>query len=256
MDYKDIVIVIPVYKAPDNDELISINRLCEITQFKYDIVFVRPTLMDASIIYPYYQIMNGWEGHVFEKTFDDSFFESTITYSNLLTTFDFYIQFHEYKFMLIYQPDCYLIRDEIIDWCNLDYDYIGAPIVGTGSGWKKIPCVGNGGFSLRKIETFINITNPDGEFITEFASDIEEANKLNENGYVEFEDLYFAELVPSLTTNFTKPNYELAGRFAWDRNVELLYNKYHGELPMGIHAWQKFKDFWIDKIDIQQKLGN
>ena len=41
------------------------------------------------------------------------------------------------------------VRDELLDWCNKNYDYIGAP-------WVKkerdniLLKTGNGGFSLRK----------------------------------------------------------------------------------------------------------
>lgn len=249
-----IAICIPIYKEiPDVYELISIDRLVKVTQYKYDIYFVRPNTefnMQA-----YYDAMPGWEHHVFELPFDVSYFANITTYSELCKSYEFYSAFAEYDYLLIYQTDCYIVRDEIDDWASKGYDYIGAPIVGTGSGWKHVPYVGNGGFSLRKVSKFLELTNPEGEFLTEFANEIKEANDANENGYVEFEDLYFAELVPFLYSDFTKPNYNLAGQFAWDRNVDALYNVYLGKLPMGLHAFHKAWKFYRDKIDVYDKSG-
>lgn len=248
-----IAICIPIYKEiPDVYELISIDRLVKVTQYKYDIYFVRPNAefnMKA-----YYDVMPGWQHHVFELPFDVSYFANTTTYSNLCKSYEFYAAFANYDYMLIYQTDCYLVKDELEEWANKEYDYVGAPIIGSGSGWKHVPFVGNGGFSLRKVSKFLELTHPD--FVSEFEDDIKEANDANENGYVEFEDLYFAELIPFLYSDFTKPNYKLAGEFAWDRNVNVLYDMYLGKMPMGLHAYHKSYGFYKDKIEIPEQYMN
>lgn len=251
MGYSNLVIVVPVYKLhADNSELYSLQKLAQVTNFKYDIIFVKPIGMLAEYMKQYYDVMPGWEGHVFEMTFDDEYFKSTETYSKLCKEFSFYLQFQEYKYMLIYQLDCLLLNDNLDYWCSKGYDYIGAPILGTGSGWRNIPCVGNGGLSLRKISSFLAVTNPDGEFLSTFKDDINEAITTN-NDYEKYEDLYFAELVPDLWSGFTKPNYKIALEFAWDRNPQLAMS-ISGKLPMGLHAWQKFRDYYKDLIQIPE----
>lgn len=73
---------------------------------------------------------------------------------------NFYRSFKEYEFMLIYQLDSYVFRDELLDWCEKDYDYIGAPvhnfILDNFSQRIDIATL-NGGFSLRKINSALRV---------------------------------------------------------------------------------------------------
>lgn len=83
--------------------------------------------------------------------------EANITvreYSRWLASPKFY-QMINAKFVLIFQTDSYLRRFGMEAYIKEDYDYIGAP-------WghiSKIHQVGNGGLSLRKVDTMIEITN-------------------------------------------------------------------------------------------------
>ena len=115
-------ICIPIYKeVPDVYEKISIQRLVDITKYKYDIYFVRPQRNIS--MKEYYDLMPGWEGHVFEIPFSASYFMNTTTYSELCKSYEFYNAFAEYDYLLIYQTDCYIVRDEIDDWASKGYDY-------------------------------------------------------------------------------------------------------------------------------------
>jgi hypothetical protein len=40
---------------------------------------------------------------------------------------EFYQAFTDFEFMLIYQLDAFVFRDELADWCRSGYEYIGAP---------------------------------------------------------------------------------------------------------------------------------
>jgi hypothetical protein len=66
----------------------------------------------------------------------------------------FYEVFRQYEYMLIYQLDCWVFRDELEMWCDKGYDYIGAPFFVKWFVDRGI-YVGNGGFSLRKISNII-----------------------------------------------------------------------------------------------------
>ena len=64
--------------------------------------------------------------------------------------------------MLIYQTDAFVFRDELKDWCESGYDYIGAPWFEHFTDKEDVGNfigVGNGGFSLRKIDTHIKVLN-------------------------------------------------------------------------------------------------
>ena len=151
------VIAIPCYrKGLDREEKASLLQCSKVFGSKYDIVFCIPEDLDCSTyldIVPHAQV----------KRFDNKFFSSVSTYSWLLLTPDFYLRFYEYEYMLIYQLDAWVFRDELEEWCKKGYDYIGAPFV-LKSGDVESVIVGNGGFSLRRISAVLRVLqNPKKE---------------------------------------------------------------------------------------------
>ena len=151
--------------------------------------------------------------------------------------------------MYIYQTDCYLIYDQLEEWCNKGYDYIGAPILATDAQWKNYknkdkfePQVGNGGFSLRKISTFKELTNPKGEFREYYKLTDELLSK------VIYEDKYFANDIYNFY-DLTRPTWPEALFFALDMNVDVIYNNGFKGMPMGIHAWGKNIRHWKNILE-------
>lgn len=255
---KQYCIVIPIYKETlDCVEEISLNRLRKVLlddkvldKVCTDVYLVCPKGLDTS---NYEKIYNTWDEFTFlkKKEFDPSYFKSTDTYSQLCISYDFYNSFNEYDYMLIYQLDCYLFRDEISAWCNKGYDYIGGPILSTDCGWDTVkksmqkngkevwhPYVGNGGFSLRKISTFLDITDPNGELRTtyELTDELLKA--------VKYEDKYFCNDL----YNFYQleiPSWNEALKFAFDMSVDIIYTLFKFEgTPMGIHSVDKNIRWW------------
>lgn len=237
-----VCIVIPIYKQdPDVIEILSFNRLCKIIKDKYDVCIIKPKSLDIFNYDAYlpknYKI----------KEFDDKYFESTDSYSHLMVNYDFYNSFANYEYILIYQGDCYLFKDEITDWCNKGYDYIGAPIIAKNPDWSLasngIPQVGNGGLSLRKIKTFLDLTNPKGEFMTYYKITDEQLKE------VKYEDVWFCDYIWN-KYDFKVPNWLEASKFAIDMNVNIFYNSLNIDwLPMGCHAWPKNIRDWKDKME-------
>lgn len=90
------------------------------------------------------------------ERFDDKFFVSVSSYSHLLLTPAFYQRFSAYDYMLIYQLDAWVFRDELDEWCAKGYEYIGAPFLLKHGRYEKI-IVGNGGFSLRRIDAMLRV---------------------------------------------------------------------------------------------------
>lgn len=241
---KQFCIVIPIYKSSlDPIEEISIKSLKNIVEDKnYDIYFITHMGINRENYIKYFPKAKF-------KYFKRSYFENTKTYSYLCLSYDFYNRFSAYEFMLIYQLDCYLFRDEISAWCNKNYDYIGAPIFSNNAGWslEKIdqngkvilsPVVGNGGLSLRKIETFKNMFDPNGEFRQEY----ELTDKIFKK--VIYEDWYICNVI-SRFYDIHIASWEDACKFSLDMNVEAFYDASDSnELPMGTHAWDKNIRFW------------
>lgn len=239
------VIVIPVYKEElDILEKISIERLMKVIGNKnYSIALVCPNSLNVEAYQHYIPNAD-------IKRFDDLYFKSTATYSQLCISYDFYDTFSEYEYMLIYQLDCYLFYDSIEEWCNKGYDYVGGPIMSTDCGWDTVkknqkeytPYVGNGGFSLRRIETFKDICDPQGELRTTYELTDEKLSN------VRWEDKYFCNDLYNIY-RLRIPTYDEALWFGLDMSVDVIYNFFKWEgLPMGCHSWDKNIRYWKNVI--------
>lgn len=255
---KDVCIVIPIYKVELTDiEKISLKR-CVSFLSDYSIYFIQPKSLDSYSI--------SFENTIKTKTFDESFFKGILGYNKLLLSHQLYAAFADYKYMLIYQLDCYLFSDRLLYWCNKDYDYIGAPwIASKNTALKKILSsfdnknkkrrskiffhVGNGGFSLRKINTFSFITK-------EFKPDIEKDLLRNPKDYKLMEDVFWSFKAPELFPKFKIPSYKKALKFSIDRKPELALKKNNNRLPFGCHGINKPKviGFWKKNIPEMNNL--
>lgn len=233
---KNCAIVIPVYR-----------KLNAYEKFSYDVL--KSAVKDKDI---YIVCGNNFITELKESTerFDDSYFNSYADYSKLCKSYDFYNRFSDYKYILIYQLDCLIFRDDIDYWCDKDYDYIGAPIILNNLNWDFIPIVGNGGFSLRKVEYFKSITDPNGEFRKKYDSVLEKHKKKEK--YEEFEDLYFCEFVNS-KWHFDVPTIEESLQFSIDMNPDIVFDPNRG-FPMGCHAFCKNIPFWETLIKFPQEV--
>lgn len=169
------------------------------------------------------------------------------SYMHLPVREGFYSEFQDYQYMLIAQLDVFIFRDELLDWCERGWDYIGAPWVSgvvvktalknapwlylkalfTGNG-KRL--VGNGGFSLRNIQTCLNI-------LRKYPREAQE--------WYGHEDYFWSLVVPSLSTSFRIAPFQEALRFAFETKPDMCLEMNGGKLPFGCHAWEKYDiDFW------------
>lgn len=240
-------IIIPIYYGtPTRLDDLSItslmNNLEDINE--YDINFICPKGLDID---KWKEITTKGKSISF-KEFDSSCFLSTISYSKLLKSYDFWKIFSKYEYALIYQTDGYCIGGSLSNFLDMGYDYIGAPIIASNARWFNVPAIGNGGVSLRKVATMMETTDPNGEFIKENKEDIENHNKYNGNMYDVYEDLYFAQLVPMLW-DFEKPKFDIGSSFAYDMNADIVYERTNHKLPLFIHAFDKNIRFWENILD-------
>ncbi len=108
MDRNKCVIVVPIYKDKFNfDEYNSIKQLFKIlSPEKYDIIAYGPMSLDRT----YYFENFDFKDHYY---FYDSYFnEYPKGYNMLMLNDGFYKYFSDYEYMLVYQPDCWVFRDE------------------------------------------------------------------------------------------------------------------------------------------------
>lgn len=222
MTSNKLVIVVPIYKEiNDITERLSLEQLYRVLG-RYDIIFVAPERMEE------YCHQQGY----FACFFKDRYFLSTSTYSELLLSDAFYAQFAEYDYMLIYQLDAFVFKDELMEFCDLGYDYIGAPIPRNASDWKKINArVGNGGLSLRKISSSRNVVKK----IKKICKDKDLVEFFHK-----YEDMFFGYCGQREDIKFRVPDVSTALRFSIDEEVSHSFRKLrHDNLPLGCHGWSR-----------------
>jgi len=120
-----------------------INNMFQKTNFRYPLYFFGNKLVNTKIenMFPNYNI----------KYFDlGSYFFKVPKYNELLTSSTFWKNFQE-KYVVIFQPDCIILRDLIAS--DYKYDYIGAAC----GKLAKNEYVINGGLSLRNRDKMIDI---------------------------------------------------------------------------------------------------
>lgn len=252
-----VSIIIPVYRENLSVfELISL-RQCFSILGAYKIQIVCPKRMEFGVF------------HMSQKdraTFvflDDINFEVIASYNHMLLSVWFYELFINYKYILIYQLDCFVFKDDLIFWVERGFSYIGAP-------WFKnsIACisnefefegVGNGGFSLRNVKDCIKVLKSNKKIKSLkdciFIGDSKFGIKtlvLGVNRY--FKKYSFKYIKEDKTINedkvfshagkrfkfFKIPCAQVASRFAFEEHPDFLYRKNDRELPFGCHAWFKY----------------
>lgn len=230
---REVIIIVPIYKAVLSPyEVIALKQLKKILG-KHPICFVVPERLKNI-----YQNTNDCK----VELFDDSFFSSTVTYSQLLLSVFFYERFSDYKFLLIYQLDAFVFSDKLLEFCSLDYDYIGAPLARFTKYWHEIGSrVGNGGLSLRKIKSFIRVLKEKKVICY--------GHPLNW-AFNKWEDLFFGFCSTKPELNFKIPNVKIASQFSIDNNIGHIYQQLEIKLPFGCHAWSTHSfDIWKPFIE-------
>lgn len=258
-----VAIVVPAYNPKFTaDEEISLRHLTHFLGAS-DKFLVVPQSLDINV--PGFRV----------RRFADEFFFDTATYSALLLSSNFYRTFGEYRYILIYQLDALVFSDQLSWWCETGLDYVGAPwLAGVGLDFIETDTVGNGGFSLRRIESFLRVTESPG-FEKEFAryrdaldatkpayrqlmnvprklagrvlsrnkrqkasGGVDPGDRLNEDCFWSFRARkYFPEFRIASVPEALRFSFEVAPRRCYELNRR--------QLPFGCHAWTKYdREFW------------
>jgi hypothetical protein len=163
---KDVAVLIPAYRnnIPPY-ELYSLDRCNQIFN-QYDRILCAP---DGLSVDEYLKDYDGLK----VMRFPSDCFESHRAYDRMMLQPAFYERFTSYRYILIYQLDAFVFRDELGYWCDAGYDYVGAPWIGNAAisdiassctrirrifhgiipAYQKM--VGNGGFCLRNVGSMV-----------------------------------------------------------------------------------------------------
>ena len=252
-------IVIPVYKEnPGANELHSLVQCAKIFA-KRDIRLICPVNLHVGI---YEQVFKNCNYCV--ARFDSSYFDSLSAYSKLLLKPEFYMQFFEYDYVLIYQSDAWVFKDELDYWCKQGYSYIGAP-------WFKddkiLNIAGNGGFSLRKVSDMIKLLSSkksvkyspreySESFLKQF--DLTTVLSVAYKYFMHFfynvsfwestvlnEDYAIVKYSKRIMSEFSCAPPDVAMKFSFEVHPEILYKMNACKLPFGCHGYLKYNsEFW------------
>jgi hypothetical protein len=85
---------------------------------------------------------------------------SIAAYNRMMLTPWLYRLFAGYRHILLYQLDCLIFSDDLGTWCDRGNSYVGAPWFGNRAP-DDLKSVGNGGFSLRRVDHMLAVLNSD-----------------------------------------------------------------------------------------------
>lgn len=225
-----VVIVVPIYRTEMAwYEKISLARLYAVLP-NYPLVFVSP----EGLALP--EVVR--QGHPVME-FPRDFFTGVAAYSRLLLSQQFYVRFRDFEYMLIYQLDAFVFVDLLQEFCSLGYDYIGGPwqlqnsLQQVRPGKYKIYHVGNGGFSLRRIEACCRLL----------------AKCQGNPRYYGWGEDTFWGIAGHEDSEFRLAPLRIAYAFSIDTLAERCYRKNGNQLPFGCHGWPRFsRDFYLQAM--------
>ncbi len=258
-------VAIPIYKPElTATESLSIDRSIEVLAHQ-PVFVVGPHRLDS-----YLQgLCRRYGQRLRHKTFADKFFTGIAGYNSLMLSKCLYQSFSEHSHLLISQTDALVLSDQLEKWCEADYSYIGAPwLVGGSNPTQPIEFlgVGNGGFSLRRVDDFLRVlttvrhipnflkSRPKGKtglFNLPRLIKHEWCFAYNIGPFFPRtnEDFFWGLLVPAICPFFRVPKPAVAIGFAFEVAPRLLYEQNGSELPFGCHAWERYdRAFWEEKL--------
>lgn len=208
--------------------------------------------------------------------FDDRFFGSVLAHNRLMLSRQFYEAFSDYEYVLQHHLDAVVFSNSLLDWCHLGLDYIGAPwIRSEDSPGVTHPRVGNGGLSLRKVESFLKVLRSDRYWIDpethwaefcrhhpwyrcflnlprrylkrlhRFNNVLREVDQWPLRPERDNEDYFWSDEATRYYPDFRIASVEVGLRFAFEVSPRKCLELTHGQMPFGCHAWPRYdRAFW------------
>lgn len=265
---KLVAVAVPLSNSSTftDDEKISLRHL-DRHLGRYDRFLVVPDTLQIKV--------NGFR----EMRFHSRYFGSVKAHQNLLFSEEFYQAFSSYEFLLVHHLDSLVFSDKLMEWCEAGFDYIAppwirhkdAPYYGNHDYEGK---VGNGGFSLRKIKSFLavlrskRLARPPSSYIKSALRYGSSTRKYSiflkyplyyhhkYNGvrreldnYPHNEDHFWADRAMHYDPNFKVVPVMTALRFAFECVPRYCFELNENRIPFGCHAWNRYdRDFWIPHL--------
>ena len=252
---KEVAVVVPLSSRPGftEDEEIGLRHLRHYLG-AYDRYMIAPRGMQVEA--PDFRVV-----HVSPR-----YFGSVEAHTRMLMSPRFYERFRDYRYILFHHLDAIVFSDQLLAWCARGFDFIGAPNLSDAA---TPAVVFNGGFSLRKVESFLKVF-----YSTRYAVDpqvywdsiraqrsrraqiaalpLKYLKRMRYFNNVRrdirlflreprdmFEDMWFGDTARKYNPDFTLPSPDEARLFAFDQTPRAWFGLTGGRMPFGAHAWYK-----------------
>jgi hypothetical protein len=195
--------------------------------------------------------------------FDRRFFASHRAYNRLLLSSVFYSAFLRWDYVLVYHLDSLVFRDDLEEWCNRGYDYVGAPWTRRDADGKPyFTGVGNGGLSLRRVATCLRAVEALRRPGPALRVRLQRAAAVTRRATVSlprgasavlatararyiFEDKFFGLTASTLVRDFRVAPVSAALEFAFETEPRFCFAANGARLPTGCHRWAAHDpEFW------------
>ncbi len=257
-----LAVVVPVYRAPDPWETISLDRIFRVLGGQH-LVLLKPEGLDTAAVEARWPFAA-------TETFAPDYFRSIQGYNRLLLSRGFYERFLGSEYLLVCQLDVFVFHDDLAAWVARGYDYVGAPwLSGSAASdllhrvqhqvarrlpggrdrihpWEMRYQVGNGGFSLRRVATHHRLCG-------ELAAQIE--RYLAERTHHFHEDVFWGLEPARHGLPHRTPGWREALPFAFDVNPARAFAEAGGRLPMAAHGWYKGRHLAFWRPHVEAVLG-
>jgi hypothetical protein len=187
------------------------------------------------------------------------FFVNHRAHQRLMLSRSLYEPFAAYEFVLVYHLDSLVLRPALETWCDRGWDYVGAPwLRREADGALVLKGVGNGGFSLRRVESCLRVLGTlrrpsrqakiGASFAFRLARRLVKpgapVRQLLRDRYL-FEDKFWGLEAPRLDSSFRVAPPEEALAFAFETHPSACFELNGRRLPLGCHKWTAHEpDFW------------
>ena len=266
---KLVAVVVPMTNRSEllPDEEISLRHLRQFLG-NYDKFLVAPAGMNIMI-----------DG-IDTKKFPARFFGSAAAHNRLLGSPEFYNQFLDYEYIFFYHLDSLAFSDQLAAWCGAGWDYIGPPFMNCeATPWVKEPRVGNGGFTLLRVESALKVIHNRHrqqplsfwlDLFTRHGSQLQPAIRCMEKIYSCFpgssilrrvldewrwseqpnnnsrnNDMFWSDHARRYLPQFKVATFEEGLRFAFEAAPRKCLEINGGRMPFGCHAWGRYdREFW------------
>ncbi|GGH23660.1 DUF5672 family protein [Mucilaginibacter phyllosphaerae] len=260
-----VAVIIPFYRDLITDlEEIALQQ-CQKVLGNYHKIAIKP----QSLALP----QKAQQAVVFNQvvSFANPYFDGIRGYNSLMLSDVFYKAFLDYDYILIYQLDAFVFKDELMHWCSLGFDYIGAPWLRrkgyqlklkekayqfmfdmhTRFNVKKngVPTdkqfynkVGNGGLSLRRVKKFYALSIKLKPIADDYLKHTDDKHN---------EDVFWSIEVNRSIKRLKIPGYKTAVKFSIELEPARAFALNEGRLPFGCHAWDLYTDFWRPEFKVQ-----